>query len=259
MTPTFPARPRLIAFDLDDTLAESKQPLTPEMAALVSQLLAQIPVAIMSGGKWEQFTKQVVSRLPDHTNLGRLYLFPSGAGQCYVYRDSAWHLQYDHSFTEEERQKIRAAFAIALKEVGLDTPPPQLWGEQIEDRVAQFSFSPLGQQAPVPEKKAWREKNNPLRLKLRELLVPLLPDFEVKAGGITTIDITRKGISKAFGVRELANISNIPIADMLYVGDALWEGGNDAVVIETGVPTYQVANKEETAELITHLLATATH
>ncbi len=252
-----PSIPKLVAFDLDDTLAESKQPITPEMAALLSQLLARVPVAVMSGGKWEQFMRQVVSRLPKHTTLEHLYLFPASAAQCYRYTNGAWHAVYDHSFTEEERQEIRAALHTALKDVGLDTPPPQLWGEQLEDRGAQFSFSPLGQQAPVAEKKAWREKHNPLRLKLRELLAQLLPDFEVTAGGRTTVDITRKSINKAYGVQQLADMTNIPVADMLYIGDALWEGGNDAVVIETSIPTHQVSGPTDTTIFILEILNSA--
>ena len=251
------ANPKLVAFDLDDTLAESKQPITPEMAELLSRLLTAMPVAIMSGGKWEQFVTQIVSRLPEDAPLERLYLFPASGAQCYVCKHHTWHPAYDHSFTDEGRQKIRTALHTALHEVGLDTRPPQLWGEQIEDRGAQFSFSPLGQYAPVAEKKAWRDAHNPLRLTLRELLAQLLPSFEVTAGGMTTIDITRKNMTKAYGVRQLADMTNIPVADMLYVGDALWEGGNDAVVIETGIPTQQVSGPTETAELISNILISA--
>ena len=42
---------------------------------------------------------------------------------------------------------------------------------------------------------------------------------------------------------------------MLYVGDALDEGGNDAVVKETGVQTHAVFGPEETAGLINTFLA----
>ena len=81
-----------------------------------------------------------------------------------------------------------------------------------------------------------------------------LPDFSVTEGGLTTIQITRKGITKAYGIRRLVELTKIPIAQMLYVGDALEEGGNDAVVKDTGVPTHQVFGPEETAGLITSLL-----
>ena len=138
----------------------------------------------------------------------------------------------------------------ALKECRLDTPPPQLWGEQIEDRGAQISYSPLGQQAPVDAKEAWHKEHEPLRKELEQKLQALLQNFSVVGGGLTTIDITHKGITKAYGVQRFSELTNIPLSDMLYVGDALNEGGNDAVVIETGIPTHSVFAPAETAALI---------
>jgi phosphomannomutase len=54
----------LIIFDLDGTLAESKLPLDAEMAALLARLLEVVKVAVISGGAWAQYEKQVLSHLP---------------------------------------------------------------------------------------------------------------------------------------------------------------------------------------------------
>jgi phosphomannomutase len=45
---------KLIVFDLDGTLAESKSPLDTEMAALLTSLLATVKVAIISGGNYRR-------------------------------------------------------------------------------------------------------------------------------------------------------------------------------------------------------------
>ena len=74
-----------------------------------------------------------------------------------------------------------------------------------------------------------------------------------------SIDITRKGVTKAFGIRKLIEFTQISISEMLYVGDALEEGGNDAVVLETGIHTYQVIGPEETAQLIQTIISGAPH
>ena len=137
-----------------------------------------------------------------------------------------------------------------LHEVGLYDAPVRVWGERIEDRGAQISFSPLGQHAPVAEKARWFNEHNDIRKKLHEILTQSLPHFSIAMGGMTTIDITHKGITKAYGIRKLSELTNIPVPDMLYVGDALEEGGNDAIVVETGVPVRQVLSPEETAALI---------
>lgn len=55
---------RLIAFDLDGTLAESKQPLDAAMGEALADLLGVADVAVISGGDWPQFDKQAATRLP---------------------------------------------------------------------------------------------------------------------------------------------------------------------------------------------------
>ena len=42
----------------------------------------------------------------------------------------------------------------------------------------------------------------------------------------------------------------IEISELTYIGDALFEGGNDAVVKKTGVPTIQTTGPEETFSII---------
>jgi len=247
-------RPRLVAFDLDGTLAESKQRVSADMGELLSRLLQKMPVAVLSGAGWPQFQKQFFPALPLDANLHNLYIFPTNAAQCYVYRGE-WKLQYDRSFSETERSTIDQALTEGLAKVVLAEDPAQLWGSRIEHRsLGQVSFSPLGQQAPVPAKQEWNQKNNDLRKKLREILADKLPDCTVSMGGLTTIDITHKGVDKGYGLRRLAELSGITIAEMLYVGDALDEGGNDSVVKATGIQTHQVFGPEETAGLIAALL-----
>lgn len=245
---------RAVAFDLDGTLAASKQPLTSDMALLIAKLYAQMPVAIMSGDSWVHFEEKVLDKLPIDTKLEQLYLFPTNAGYCYIYEHNAWHATYAHDFSSHEREEILSALNTALGMVGLLHAPEKTWGDRIEDRGAQISFSPLGQDAPVDEKEAWKAEDNDERTALWQELSKLLPNFDVKMGGITTVDVVHKGITKAYGMRQFSEMTKIPIADMLYVGDALQEGGNDAVVKETGVVTRQVSEPEEAAQVIEELL-----
>jgi phosphomannomutase len=247
-------KPKAIAFDLDGTLAESKQRMSSEMGDILGDLMREMPVAILSGASFEQVEKQFFPALPLNANLEHLYMFPENAGKCFVYRDGTWKPQYDHSLTETESAAIVAALNQSLAEVGLNTKPSKLWGEQMENRGAQISFSPLGQEAPIDAKEAWHRDNEPLRKQLKMRLEQLLPNFSVAEGGMTTIDITHKGITKAYGLQRFAELTGIAIADMLYVGDALEEGGNDAVVIDTGIETHAVFGPEETAAFIEGLL-----
>lgn len=248
-------KPKLVAFDLDGTLAESKTRMTPAMGELVAELLRHMPIAIMSGAGFSQFEKQFLPSLPDEANLSKLYLFPTNAAACYVFRNGAWHPQYDNSFSAEEKKKILTALAESMAEVHFEKPP-QLWGDQIEDRGAQITFSALGQQAPIEEK----AKYDPSRAKRRPLYDALcrrLPEFSIGLNATTSIDITHRGITKAYGVKKLAELTGITIPEMIYVGDALDEGGNDSVVIETGIRTHAVFGPHETAGFIEMVLENA--
>ena len=248
-----PHRPKLVAFDLDGTLAESKQRVSSDMGELLSQLLKKMPVAVMSGAGFPQFERQFFPAFPADADFKNLYLFPDNAAQCFVYRAGVWKPQYDNAFTPAEREHVLKALDEALVETGMHDVPIRVWGERIEDRGAEIVFSGLGQEAPPEEKRKWdptREKRKPLY----DVLVKKLPEFAIGLNAMTSIDITRKGITKAYGVRRLAELTGVAIAEMLYVGDALDEGGNDAVVKETGVQTHAVFGPEETAELINTLL-----
>lgn len=247
-------KPKLVVFDLDGTLAESKQPVTDDMGILLARLMKKMPVAVMSGASFRQFQDQFLPAVPSGAQFSNLYLFPDNAAQCYRYDSGTWVPVYDEHFTMLERERILRALTEALEETGLATPPPQVWGERIEDRGAQITFSGLGQQAPVEEKQKW-DPDKTKRMPLRDLLLKKLPDFSIGVNAATSVDITRKGVTKAYGIGQLAGLTYISVSEMLYVGDALKEGGNDAVVIPTGVRTQEVFGPEETAKIIEEILA----
>ncbi len=245
--------PKVLIFDLDSTLTESKQPESPVMGELVARLLQKIPIAVMSGGNFVQFQNQLLPSLPHNSNLEHLYLFPTSASRCLIFKNEKWENLYDNSFSEEDKTKILEAFSAAMNETGFDNLPTEVWGERIEDRGSQITFSALGQLAPIEIKKEWdpnREKRKPLY----ESLVQKLPDFFVAMNATTSIDITKKGMTKAYGINQLSKILNIPVQDMIYVGDSLAPGGNDAVVLETGIPTIKTTDPTQTMEIIKSFL-----
>lgn len=77
---------KLIAFDLDGTLAVSKSPLDGEMAELLTSLLGIVKVAVISGGAWPQFEKQVLAKLPPHARLEQLSILPERGGFHHYFR-----------------------------------------------------------------------------------------------------------------------------------------------------------------------------
>lgn len=244
---------QLVIFDLDGTLAESKQPLTREMAVLVEKLLVVTRVAVISGGALEQFLKQVVGQLSRAANLANLYILPTSGAALYEFRDGGWDKVYEERLSEKEASTIESAMKAAAAETGIIDFSEPSYGERIENRGGQVTMSALGQQAPIVEKKAW-DPTHEKRHALQKNIAERLPEFSVGIGGATTIDVTKRGIDKAYGIRKLCERLGVSEPDALYVGDELEAGGNDEAVYKTNVPTHAVANPAETAQLIESLL-----
>jgi HAD superfamily hydrolase (TIGR01484 family) len=242
---------KLIAFDLDGTLAESKQPIGTPMADRIADLLEVAAVAVISGGDWPQFQKQVVSRLPARADLARLFIMPTTGTKLYRH-DGEWRAIYVDGFSAEERDRIVHALDAAVEQAGF--ADERIWGARIEDRGSQITFSGLGQEAPLDAKQAW-DPDQKKRTALQAALVAALPGLSIRIGGSTSLDITREGIDKAYAIRRLAEMSGIGIADMLFLGDAMYPGGNDAPVRDAGVDAVAVGSVAETATAIAAIVA----
>jgi HAD superfamily hydrolase (TIGR01484 family) len=242
---------RLIVFDLDGTVAESKSSLDAEMSALLRDLLSIVRVAVISGGNWPQFEKQLVSNLPHDANLKNLSLLPTCGTKFYKY-NSDWDKLYSEDFTDKEKEKIVSSLqkAIGLSDFNAKT----VSGELIEDRGSQITFSALGQQAPLEEKKKW-DPDFAKRKRMKAFLDDLIPEFSVRLGGTTSVDVTKQGIDKAYGIRKLRAILGVAINEMIFIGDALFPGGNDYPAKEAGVASIQVRDPNETKRVIEAIIA----
>lgn len=249
--------PRLVAFDLDDTLAPSKSPLPERMLEVFSALLERTTVAVISGGNFEQFEAQLVSQLDareavSEEALERLHLLPT-CGTRYERREAgAWHTVYREEL--EPAQRDAALTALREEAVKLGVWESKTWGEILEDRGSQVTFSALGQQAPVDAKHAW-DPDGAKKNALRAAVAERLPELEVRSGGSTSVDITRRGIDKAYGMRKLEEHTGIPLDEMLFVGDRLDPDGNDYPVKAMGVSCHAVTGWEDTANFLEELLA----
>ncbi len=233
---------KLIVYDLDGTLAESKSSLDAEMAALLHNLLGFVKVAIISGGDWPQFEKQLLSNLPRDERLVNLSLLPTCGTKFFQYAGD-WKKIYSEDFTEAEKEKIVSSLKKALGVAGFKVE--KVWGEVIEDRGSQITFSALGQLAPLKEKSKW-DPDFTKRQKIKAILDTFIPEFSVRLGGTTSVDVTKPGIDKAYGIRKLRDTLGISIQEMIFIGDALFPGGNDYPAEEAGVVSLPVQGAKET-------------
>lgn len=246
--------PKLVLFDLDGTLCPSKMPVDEEMAAVLSELLSKTKVGIISGGRFERFRKQIIEPIGHRPKLFlNLMIFPTMGGSLFLWGDKDWKEMYQVAIPDEKRKKIIEAFAEAFKETSFKQPE-KIYGEQIEERGPQVTFSALGQTAPLAEKEIW-DPDMEKRRKLKAVLDRILPEYQISMGGLTSIDITMKGIDKGYAVEQALKYTQIPITEMLFIGDKLEEGGNDYSVVRTGIKTHAVKTPEETKKFLKKLLS----
>lgn len=244
---------KIVIFDLDGTLAESKSPLEKRMGLALKNLLKRFKVAIISGGAWPQFESQVLSRVKlTSAEKSNLFLLPTSGTSYYKFLNGSWCKVYSEDLTHDEAARIEDAFFRLLNDPKLSFPT-KVWGERLENRGTQVTFSVMGQMAPCEEKKAW-DPTFTKRLAMIEKLSPLLPDFEIRTGGSTSIDVTRKGIDKSYGIKNLQKQLGFDLNEMLFVGDALFPGGNDRAVQDMGVECISTDGPTFTLKIINDLL-----
>lgn len=242
----------LITFDIDGTLTRSKLPLDGEMAELLCRLVEKYKVAIISGANYEQFKWQILNCLPcSSEQMKNLYLLPVD-GTVFCSYDDGWRCENDAPLSEEEKERIKTAFENIFEASRLESPD-KIYGELIEDRGAQLNFSALGQEAPIELKEKW-DPDNKKRMRIIETFKHMLPDLSMRIGGTTSIEITKIGIDKAYGLNKLMGRTGITKEKMLYIGDKLFEGGNDAPVLTLGIEFRAVENPEEAKKIILELL-----
>ena len=260
---TYPSKLKskhLIVFDLDGTLAPTKSVMDGEMVKLFIKLLKAKKVAVIGGGKYGLFKEQMLGRLKGNKSLlQNLFLFPTTANAFYRY-NKGWIRVYSHELSKQQIKKIIVTFHRVLKEINYQHPK-KTYGEVIENRGTQVTFSALGQDVVkilgkkgVVLKQRWTKKNTPLKMQIAKLVGKYLPELEVHAAGFTSIDVTKKGIDKAYGLRQIEKQLRVKIKDMVFIGDAIFPGGNDYAITKTPVDYMKVLGPEETKKIIRNLI-----
>ena len=253
-------RKDLLVFDLDGTIIPTKSPMDREMSRLFTRLLEVKKVAIIGGGKYGVFKELFVHRLKcDKKLLKNLFLFPNTSTIFYKY-NHGWKKIYFLSLTVDEIKRTKKAFNDVFKKIGYEHPK-KTYGVLIENRGSQVAFSVYGQdlvkilgKRGVKMKEEWKRKNTKIKMKIARLAAKKIPDLEVRAAGYTTIDVTKKGIDKAYGMHQIEKHLKIPINKMFFFGDGIFPGGNDYAIVRTGVDYKAVKDPEETKKIIREIL-----
>ena len=238
---------KLFIFDLDNTLSESRTPVDEEIAELLCRLLEKSSVAAISGESFQELDTQLVSRLSCGEKFERLFILPTSGGELWDFKEGEWSKVYSETIPSTARRKIIAAVSV------LAGIPKGRETDFIEDRGGQVTYSALGLHAPMENKTAY----DPDEKKRRDFIAkiaPQFPEFSFHIGGKTSVDVTKAGVDKAFGIRKLLAYKKIAPEEAVFVGDALFEGGNDSAAKNTGVEIVETSGPEETKKIIAEFL-----
>jgi HAD superfamily hydrolase (TIGR01484 family) len=228
---------KVIAFDLDGTLAESKQVIPDEIATHLNRLLDNYVVAIITGGTLEQVQRQVVSKL---SNPVGLEVFSCSGATYHIYGLDGLVQIYEHLIKEDDRREIQSQIESAARKLGHWVEVTH--GNAFEFRGSQLTWSACGQLAAVDVKAGY----DPTGEKRKAIISQLnLSNFDVRLGGMTSIDVSGKGRDKGYAVKVLTS-SGYKLDDIVYFGDQFGPSGNDLPVKKAGVLCYQVNNWGDT-------------
>ncbi len=223
------------------------------MDAALCSLLDHVDVCIISGGQMGQFTAQVLDNLhASDAQLARLHLMPTCGTRYYRYDNGEWVERYAHDLDPDLAARAVSSLERHARALGLWEESP--WGQIIENRGSQITFSALGQEAPLEAKRAW-DPDGTKKAALRDAVAPDVPELDVRGGGSTSVDITTRGIDKAYGMGKLVEETGIAASEMLFVGDRLDPEGNDYPVKAAGYATRAVSGWEECVSVIEEIVA----
>ncbi len=163
-----------------------------------------------------------------------------------------WKKIYSEDFTTEEKEKIIGSLK---KAIGARASRSKRSGESRSKTGEARSLFPHWVSRPL-----WKKKKNgtlisPSGRRSKRSSTILIPEFSVRTGGATSIDVTKPGIDKAYGIRKLRDILGISIEEMIFIGDALFPGGNDYPAEEAGVVSIPVRDPDETKRVIETIIA----
>lgn len=206
-------------FDMDGTVCESRQTITSEMKEALERLG---DIHIISGAKREQMEKQL-------DGLKCNIMAQSGNDTDLWYK----------KLTKEEIKEIDFHISSFMNNCSDYIYKMMEYGYRIiENRDCQVSFSFVGHDAPIEQKIVFDPEKS-YRMKFLAMNPFNSKNLEVRIAGTTCLDYTRKDGKKGNNIKEYIKKKKFNIDECIYIGDALFKGGNDESVIEI-IPEMKV-------------------
>ena len=169
----------------------------------------------------------------------------TGTNYTFVENNNS-EVKYNLSFNEKEKKQIFDSLEKLISKYNIQSMTTKK--DQVQDRDSQITLSAIGRHAPSELK-----RNYDLDGEIRKTWIKFLRFFlheekyDIRIGGTTSIDITRKGLDKEWGIRKFAEYYNLNLNQILFFGDKIHPGGNDFPATKV-VDCIKVKSPEDTLE-----------
>lgn len=241
--------PKHFFFDLDNTLTPSKSLILAEHAPILKELSTRGDIIVVSGHGEKDIRKHLTPTL-----AGSFHILGQN-GNFAETKDG--RILWNRSLSEEQKNATHAFIAKARKHLNYSVKDEK---DIIEDRDSQIAFSLIGHH----EDKAIKDAFDPNHKKRSQLLSDFSTEVEalkkahveVRIGGTTNLDFFEYGKNKGHNIGVFIEKMRWNKAECIYMGDALFPGGNDETVIGV-IPTKAVADYRETYLYLKKLLVSS--
>lgn len=237
---------KIIIADVDETICETCQRISYIMARQIDNLTKKGYIfAFISGTKVHDLKKMISSRISEEHHI----LATTGTNYTRIKKGNSENI-YNYSFTEEEKKEIIASFEKLIEQFQIKSMTTK--EDQLQDRDSQITLSAIGRHAPLHLKKEYDPNGDRRKQWVEFLKQDLGEKYSIKIGGTTSVDITKKGLDKAWGIKEFAKHNNIELKDILFIGDKIYPGGNDYAASKI-VDCISVRNPKEALQKLRQL------
>ena len=231
---------KIIICDVDETICETCQVVSDEMANQINIMIKSgYEFAFISGTKVTDLQKMLSSKIKERHHI----LATTGTNYTYM-ENNMGSCVYNLKFKDEEKQEIIQALNNTIEHFNIVSMTTH--EDQLQDRDSQITLSAIGRNAPIELKKAY-DPDGEIRQTWKKFLKDHLDQtkYDIKIGGTTSLDVTKKGLDKEWGIKEFCQNKRLKLNQVLFFGDKIYPGGNDFPATKI-VDCVSVKNPDET-------------
>ena len=234
---------KLVAFDLDGTITQHKQPMCPENRAALTVLSQKYKLIMVGAGQVMRVFNQMEGFPIDIIgNYGLQYgKYNASSKTVDILRD----LKFD-----TDRESIEKRVTMLREKYGYT----EFSGDNVECHPSGcLTFPILGTKAKQEDKLAF----DPDRKKRRAIyddVARVFDDYVVFVGGSSSFDMAPKPYNKYYALDLYCKENNLSHSEVCYVGDDYGLGGNDESVYKSDFNYLTIDNYLDFPKVVSVLL-----